>query len=295
MSINTWSRSTTQPVTDKHATVSAKSLFSRPHKSLTPAPARTSVARQSIVPLRVTKPRQSLPPEQCGSSRVYGKRQNDPRVGLADKLIESLDRYGETLHDRSAIDLEETERKFGSNLDELALDVEAHCHKLGEIEEPLQKPITTEALTNVRSAGNDAVAGTEEVLLKESISEFRKLNEEKGQILRQLWGEWEDVQLQIMSLAVELYGKDSLHVLQMQSGPLKPGQLERLHDMFKVAKNGYDERCRNHAEFQRSLDDFEEDMGQISNKARNVAKEIHEKKTENMKQITTLLQQFTED
>ncbi|ETI22387.1 hypothetical protein G647_06461 [Cladophialophora carrionii CBS 160.54] len=280
-----------QPATDKHGTVSAKSLFSRP--------ARTSVDRQSIVPPRVTKPRRSLPSEQRDSSQFYGKRQNDPRVSLADKFIETLDRYGETLHDRSANDLEETERKLSSNLEELALDVEAHCHKLSEIEEPLQKPITTEALTNVRSAGKGAVAGTEEVLLKESISEFRKLNEEKGQILRQLWEEWEDVQLQIMSLAVELYGKDSLHVVQMETGTLKPGQLERLHDMFKVAKTGYHEMRRNHAELQRSLDGFEEDLGQISNKAKNVAKEIHEsyvqKKTENMKQITNLLQQFTED
>ncbi|EXJ58648.1 hypothetical protein A1O7_06076 [Cladophialophora yegresii CBS 114405] len=210
-----------------------------------------------------------------------------------------------------------TKRKLGSHLEELALDVEAHCHKLSEIEEPLQKPFATEALTNVRSDRKDAGAGTEEVLLKESISEFRKLNEEKGQILRQLWDEWEDVQFKIMSLAVELYGKDSLHVVQMETGPTKPGQRERLHDMFQVAKIAYDEMRRNHADFQQGLEGFEEDMGQISNKARNVAKEIHEvctapcldakavrnnvvqshvqKRTENMKRITTLLQQFTED
>jgi hypothetical protein len=165
---------------------------------------------------------------------------------------------------------------LASNLEELALDVEAHCHKLSEIEEPLQKPFSAEALTNVRSDRENAGVIREEVLLKESISEFRKLHEEKGQILRQLWGAWEDVQFEIVSLAVELYGKDSLHVVQLETGLMKPGQLERLHDTFAVAKTAHDKMRRDHAEFQQGLKGLEEEMGQISNKAKKVAKEIHE-------------------
>jgi hypothetical protein len=206
---------------------------------------------------------------------------------------------------------------LASNLEELAVDVEAHCHKLSEIEEPLQKPFTAEALTNVRSDRGNAGVIREEVLLKESVSEFRKLHEEKGQILRQLWGEWEDVQFEIVSLAAELYGKDSLHIVQMENELMKPGQLERLQDTFTVAKTAHDKTRRDHAEFQQGLKGLEEEMGQISNGAKKVAKEIHEvctspvsrcrvclnhlfqsyvqKKTENLKQITTLLQQFTED
>ncbi|KAJ9607926.1 hypothetical protein H2200_008005 [Cladophialophora chaetospira] len=303
MSTNTWPRPNVRPATGRPGSVSAKSLFLRSRKSVAPAPARTPIDRQPIVPPQVTKPRKSCHSDRRDLNRIQknqeNERQQDSRAELADKFSESLEQYRETLHSQAGSGLNAIENNLTRDLEELAVNVEAHFQKLGEIGEPLQKPFVAEALTKAEPDTDASAARTHEVLLQDSVSEFRKLNEEKGNILRRLWEEWEDAQFEIMSLAVELFGKDSISVVQLQIGNIGPGQQERLDDMLKVAEHAYDESHRDHADFRQDLRSFEESMGQISNKAKKTAKEIHDshvqKKEDEMRQLTNLIRKITED
>lgn len=165
---------------------------------------------------------------------------------------------------------------MAANLEEVTVDVEAHFQRLGVVEEPLQRPFAAEALTKVQP-NTDASAGrTYDVLLQDSISDFCNIKKEKGKILRKLWEEWEDAQTEIMTLAVELFGKDSLSIVQLGNGDFRPSQQERLDDVFKAGQNAYDESRRHYAEFRQDLEIFEERTGQISNEAKQTAKGIHE-------------------
>jgi hypothetical protein len=165
---------------------------------------------------------------------------------------------------------------LASNLEELTVDVDAHFQKLREIEEPLQRPFVDEALTKVLPTKDACTAQTHDVLLQDSISDFRKINEEKGAILRKLWEEWEETQFDIMSLAIEAFGKDSLCFIQPQTGNVEHGQEERLEDVVKAGQIAYDASRQDHADFRQDLKSFGESMGQISNKAKKTANDMHE-------------------
>ncbi len=165
---------------------------------------------------------------------------------------------------------------MAGNLQELSVDVEAHFQKLGDVEEPLQRPFAAEALTKVQPSTDASAGRTYDVLLQDSVSEFRDLKKQKGTILRKLWEEWEEAQFEIMTLAVELFGKDSLSIEQLDNGDHRASQKEKLGDMFKAGQNAYDESHRYCADFRQDLKTFEDSTGQISNEAKKTAKDIHE-------------------
>ena len=171
------------------------------------------------------------------------------------------------------------EKNLETSLEELTVEVEGQLQKLTDIEEPLQKSFVAEALTKSLTAKDDGKAVIEEVLLKDSISEFRTLNEDKEETLRKLWKEWEDIQFEIMALGVERFGKDSIVVMQLETEDVKLGQQERLDDMLKSAQSAYDEAHQDYADFQQDLKDFETSMCETSNQTKKAVKDMQQVST----------------
>ncbi|KIW85920.1 hypothetical protein Z517_01313 [Fonsecaea pedrosoi CBS 271.37] len=171
--------------------------------------------------------------------------------------------------------LDEAERKLIGGLTELSVDVENHFRALAEIEEPLQRPLATEALTIVSNrTGNQGAEG--EVLLKDRIMKFRALREEKEDVLSKLWKEWEDIQFDLIRLAVEAFGKQSLLIVQLQDRAMKPGQQERLENTLDSAQKIHDEIHNQHAQLEQEMTGFEETIGQISNRTKKAAADMQQ-------------------
>jgi hypothetical protein len=147
------------------------------------------------------------------------------------------------------------------------VEVEDRIQKLAEIEEPLQKPFVEEALSKLL-AKTDTATVTEQVLLKDGISKLRALNKEKEDTLQMLWKEWETVQFEIMSLAVERFGKESISITQLPDENITDEQKKRLADMVDAAQTACEETHRVHTEFRGELQNLEDSMVEISKKTK---------------------------
>ncbi|KIX92216.1 uncharacterized protein Z520_12097 [Fonsecaea multimorphosa CBS 102226] len=195
-------------------------------------------------------------------------------IGLYSSRPESLEQYRENVEIESKTQLDEVERKLIGGLEELTVDVETHFRELTEIEEPLQRPFAAEALTKVTDERS-----SDEVLLTDRISEFRALREEKEELLCKLWNEWEDIQFDLIKLAVEALGKQSILVTQLQGGAMKPGQQERLENTLDAAQKIHNEIHHRHAELDQNMTGLEETVGQIANRTKKAATDMQQQYT----------------
>ncbi|KIW91433.1 uncharacterized protein Z519_08329 [Cladophialophora bantiana CBS 173.52] len=255
---------------------SVRSIFLRPRD----AAARTRLDRQPVPPPKVTKPRRARCLDQPDYLRISKTRESndhlDPSSILADKFAGSLDQYRENVESESKHKLDEVERNLVGGLEELTVDVETRFRTLAEIEEHLQRPFVAEALTKIPLATDTDQAPNDEVLLKDRISKFRALREEKEDVLCILWNEWEDIQFDLLGLAVEALGKQSIQVAQLQNGALKPGQRERLEKTIDSAQKIHDGVYHRHTALGQDLTGFEETMGQISNRTKKAATDMQQ-------------------
>ncbi|OQV01384.1 hypothetical protein CLAIMM_06755 [Cladophialophora immunda] len=189
-------------------------------------------------------------------------------VGLFSSRPESLDQYRENVVIESKTKLDEVERELIGSLQELTVDIETHFRGLAAVEEPLQRPFAAEALTEVPPKTDTDLSSNDEILLKDRILEFRALREEKEEVLCKLWNEWEDIQFDLIKLAVEALGKQSVLVAQLQDGAMKPGQQERLENTLDSAQKIHDEVHHGHAQLEQDMTGFEETIGQIANRTK---------------------------
>ncbi|EXJ71644.1 uncharacterized protein A1O5_05452 [Cladophialophora psammophila CBS 110553] len=188
----------------------------------------------------------------------------------------SLDQYRENVESESQHKLDEVERNLVGGIKELTVNIETRFRRLAEIEEPLQRPFVAEALSKIPPATNPDQAHNDEVLLKDRISEFRALREEKEDVLCRLWNEWEDIQFDLLGLAAEALGKQSIQVAQLQNSAMKPGQRERLEKTIDSAQKIHEEIDHRHTGLGQDLTDFEEAMGQISNRTEKAATDLQQ-------------------
>ncbi|KAH0844548.1 hypothetical protein FOPE_09786 [Fonsecaea pedrosoi] len=265
-----------QSVNSTSRPMAVKPIFVRSHD----AAAKTPSKRQPVPPPNTTKPGRVDRSEGRGFHRISKVRGSDrkkpePSSILADKFTESLEQYRENVQIESTSMLDEAERKLIGGLTELSVNIESHFRGLAEIEEPLQRPLATEALTKVSNGtGNQGAEG--EVLLKDRIMQFRALREEKEDVLSKLWKEWEDIQFDLIRLAVEAFGKQSLLIVQLQDRAMKPGQQERLENTLDSAQKIHDEIHHQHAQLEQDMTGFEETIGQISNRTKKAAADMQQ-------------------
>lgn len=170
-------------------------------------------------------------------------------------------------------DLGKIEKSFIDHLEGLTGDIETYFKKLAEVEEPLQKPFAAEVLTKIQLQKTGTSTPPKEILLKDSISKFRALREEKEQFLRKLWTEWEDIQFELIQLAAEVLKNESVCVSQRQMESITPNQQQRLEEIFKRSKN---DGHLDVAVFQQDLKGFDNQMRQISNSTKKAAHDMQE-------------------
>jgi phytoene dehydrogenase-like protein len=191
----------------------------------------------------------------------------------------SLDQYRNHLHGQAERDLEDTQKVLTAGLDALTRDLQHHLESLGQIEEPLQRPFATESIKLHRPA--DPESRTEgqqmqEVLLDHQISAFRKLMQDKEGILQGLWEEWEQVQLQLISLAAEALGRDGIVFAQTRDEDLKAGQKERLEDALNIAQRIHEEQCSPEETLEQDLTSFEGDMVQLASRTKQTVADMQQ-------------------
>ena len=173
--------------------------------------------------------------------------------------------YRENLYETATDGLDNIGKDLANSLGDLTVNLESHFQILSEIEEPLQKPFAGEALTKPCSAKAGAKGVAEEDwLLKDGITEFRQLYEEVGKTIHALWQEWENIQFEILSLAVECFGKESIEVMPLQTDDIKTGQQEWLANLLISGQKKHDEADRDHDKYQQELESFEENMSELS-------------------------------
>lgn len=150
-----------------------------------------------------------------------------------------------------------------TSLEELTTGIEAHVENLAEIEEPLQRAFTAEALANIRSKSDVDQADIEEVFLRDRMARFREMREDKERILCKLWDEWEDIQFELISLAIEVLGDEALGI-PFGEEALKPGQKERLDNTCESAQQIHEHINVQHGNLEQDLTSFKEVMTQIT-------------------------------
>ncbi|OAP60944.1 hypothetical protein AYL99_05946 [Fonsecaea erecta] len=279
-----------QPTNNKSHPPSLRPIFRR-SRGATPR------YRQPVLPPTANKSRNVHHSDGRDSHRISKTRESDRKLdassSLADKFTESLDHYRESVEIESKTQLDEIERKLIEGLEGVTVDIETHFHELAETEEPLQRPFAAEAFTPVPSRTDTDYRSTDEVLLKDRVLEFRALRTEKEEMLCKLWNEWEDIQFDLIRLAVETLGKQSIFVTQLQGGAMKPGQQERLEETLDPAQSLHDEIHQRHAELEQNVAGFEETMDQIANRTKKAATDMQEQyNVQKTKLFKGLMQSF---
>ncbi|KAJ4540613.1 hypothetical protein HRR83_007902 [Exophiala dermatitidis] len=156
---------------------------------------------------------------------------------------------------------------------------EDHLRRLTSIEEPLQRPFDAEILKVQRSPNPENVGHSvaEEVLLLDRIEEFRKCRVEKEATLCKLWEEWEDVQFQLITLAADVYGQDSISFAQTRDEDLKPGQKERLQKALNHVHGAHGNTASDeYALLEEGLKGCEANMAEITSKTKNLMTELQQ-------------------
>ena len=123
-----------------------------------------------------------------------------------------------------------------TTLDRLALDAQNHFKQLINIEDPLQRTFSEELLRTQTHANVNDDQNVEEIALKDRMDAFRKLRLEKGKVLRQLWDDWEDLQMQLISLTAEVCGSDAIILAPEQEEDMKEEQREELNKTLDQAE-----------------------------------------------------------
>ncbi|EHY55687.1 hypothetical protein HRR86_007401 [Exophiala dermatitidis] len=210
----------------------------------------------------------------------------DPTAGsiLADNFYgktfhASLEHYRETVHGQVHRDLEDVQKDLTAGVEDLTKKFEDHLRRLTSIEEPLQRPFDAEILKVQRSPNPENVGHSvaEEVLLLDRIEEFRKCRVEKEATLCKLWEEWEDVQFQLITLAADVYGQDSISFAQTRDEDLKPGQKERLQKALNHVHGAHGNTASDeYALLEEGLKGCEANMAEITSKTKNLMTELQQ-------------------
>lgn len=164
-------------------------------------------------------------------------------------------------------------------MEDLTKKFEDHLRRLTSIEEPLQRPFDAEILKVQRSPNPENVGHSvaEEVLLLDRIEEFRKCRVEKEATLCKLWEEWEDVQFQLITLAADVYGQDSISFAQTRDEDLKPGQKERLQKALNHVHGAHGNTASDeYALLEEGLKGCEANMAEITSKTKNLMTELQQ-------------------
>lgn len=157
--------------------------------------------------------------------------------------------------------------------------VEDHFRSLNSIEEPLQRPFATETL-NIQADSLDGNAegpqGVREVLLRDRIEEFRKVREGKERTLCKLWEEWEEVQFELISLAAEVLGQESITFAQTRDKDMKPGQREKLQKALEPIRESHEDTSKRCVSLEADLAQLEASMDRITSNAKKTMTEMQQ-------------------
>ncbi|KAL2421820.1 hypothetical protein ABEF95_008086 [Exophiala dermatitidis] len=191
----------------------------------------------------------------------------------------SLEHYRETVHGQVHRDLEVVQKDLTAGVEDLTQKFEDHFRNLTSIEEPLQRPFDAESLKVQRSPNPEDVGPSmaDEVLLLDRIEAFRKCRAEKETTLCKLWEEWEDVQFQLITLAAEVYGQDSISFAQNRDGDLKPGQKEKLQRALNTVHEVLGDTASDlYALLDEGLKGCEANMAEITSKTKTSMTEMQQ-------------------
>ena len=172
--------------------------------------------------------------------------------------LASLEEYREDVRDKAISDVTEAERGLNVTLKQLTTDIEARFADLGAVEEPLRRLFHVEKLVRHTVDG-----GQEVVQLKDGIAEFRQLLEEKRMVLDRLWSDWEATQIELIRLAVEVFGQESVHIVQR--GKDTGGVLsENMEEIIEAAQRVHEEHDNGTTEFEEDLEAMGKKVEQVS-------------------------------
>jgi hypothetical protein len=162
------------------------------------------------------------------------------------------------VHQRAADGLDSAEKDLNADLEELTIDAAGHFTDLKSIEEPLQKSFADEILIVQNADGDD-----EQVLLKDNMARFQKLVAEKQAILQSLWEDWEETQLELVKLSVELLGVETIRI-EHDKDSISPGHQDKLETVVQTAQTTHEQAIELKARFHTDLKEFTQSLCQLT-------------------------------
>ncbi|EXJ82024.1 hypothetical protein A1O1_08092 [Capronia coronata CBS 617.96] len=191
----------------------------------------------------------------------------------------SLEQYRETVHEEVTKDLKDVQQDLTSSIDDLTVKVEEHFRSLNSIEEPLQRPFFAEVL-NVQTKPNIATGEghqeRQEVLLSDRVAAFRKLRKDKELTLCKLWEDWEEVQFELIGLAAEVFGPESMTFAQSREEDMKPGQKEKLQKALQPVQGAHQQAKESSGSLEEDLRHFEASMLSIASKTKKTMTDMQQ-------------------
>ncbi|EXJ77468.1 hypothetical protein A1O3_09694 [Capronia epimyces CBS 606.96] len=194
----------------------------------------------------------------------------------------SLEQYRDTVNVQVNQDLQDIQNRFTASIDDLTIKFEGHFRSLTNVEEPLQRPFIAETLNvQVKPIPENAEGhqGVQEVLLRNQIEGFRKLRGENERALCRLWEEWEDVQFELIGLAAEVFGQESMTFAQTRDEDMKPGQKEKLQKVLERVPGSHGQMYNLRESLEGDLQRFEASMNQISSRTKKTMTEMQQQYT----------------
>jgi hypothetical protein len=140
----------------------------------------------------------------------------------------------------------------------LTTGVEGHFADLTSIEEPLQTPFSDEILILQNVDGDD-----EQVLLKDNMALFQVLLVDKQATLQRLWEEWEETQLELVKLSIELLGADAV-CIEHEKDTISADHQDKLDSVVQTARTTHKENSQAADTLQSDLEGFDRSLSQLT-------------------------------
>jgi hypothetical protein len=122
-----------------------------------------------------------------------------------------LENYGEAIHDDVTKRLQESQNRTNNDVNALATDFKTRLDLLRQAKKPVLLPINEEQLRVVieeQSPTKHSSPQYQVVNLDDRVREFEAFVADKQKIISSLIKEWDNIQLRLISLAVEILGLD---------------------------------------------------------------------------------------
>ncbi|RMD41733.1 hypothetical protein DV735_g3408, partial [Chaetothyriales sp. CBS 134920] len=230
---------------------------------------------------------------RVGKSRISSTKQSRRKMANSEKIADLIDEHRKKLRQDTDTKLREDEDVLNHNLDTLKAEFQSQIEVLRDAEGPILQSMADERLRVALEVPEFEGAADEEfevVYLRNRVEAFEAYVQAKEQEIARLMAEWNDTQVEILCLAVEMVGRHRFKIVD--EIPRSMDQtVKQANDKYKHAQEEHENELARIVSVELKVKQLTQET---KKRAKAQQKELKTKQNKKLKDLTVYLRSLVE-